>query len=139
MLTVNPTLPAQTVNDLVALIKANPGKYSYASGGGIGSPGHLVGEQFRLSLGLDLVHVPFNGANLAIGSVVAGPKKRGARKKSRAAVSRTPPYKCVHTPYDHTRCLKFLYNPATGRWDVPAGEIDCRQCQYFGVVAHVLG
>ena len=72
MLTVNPSLPAQTVNDLVALIKATPGKYSYASGGGIGSPGHLVGEQFRLSLGLDLVHVPFNGANLAVGSVVAG-------------------------------------------------------------------
>jgi tripartite-type tricarboxylate transporter receptor subunit TctC len=72
MVTVNPSLPAQTVKDLIALIKATPAKYSYASGGGIGSPGHLVGEQFRLSLGLDLVHVPFNGANLAVGSVVAG-------------------------------------------------------------------
>ena len=67
MVTVNPSLPAQTVKDLIALIKATPAKYSYASGGGIGSPGHLVGEQFRLSLGLDLVHVPFNGANLAVG------------------------------------------------------------------------
>jgi tripartite-type tricarboxylate transporter receptor subunit TctC len=47
LLTVNPSLPAQTVKDLVALIKATPGKYGYASGGGIGSPGHLVGEQFR--------------------------------------------------------------------------------------------
>lgn len=72
MVTVNPSLPAQTVKDLIALIKATPAKYSCASGGGIGSPGHLVGEQFRLSLGLDLVHVPFNGANLAVGSVVAG-------------------------------------------------------------------
>jgi tripartite-type tricarboxylate transporter receptor subunit TctC len=70
-LTVNPSLPAQTVDDLVALIKASPGKYNYATGG-TGSLPHLVGEQFRLSLGLDLVHVPFNSAGLAIGSVVAG-------------------------------------------------------------------
>jgi hypothetical protein len=72
MLTVNPSVPAQTVHDLVAVIRATPGKYSYASGGGIGSPGYLVGEQFRLSLGLDLVQVSFSGANLAAGSVVAG-------------------------------------------------------------------
>jgi tripartite-type tricarboxylate transporter receptor subunit TctC len=71
VLVVHPSLPAQTVKDLVALIKANPGKYSYASGG-IGTPPHLVGELFRLSLGLDLVHVPFNSGGLAIGSVVAG-------------------------------------------------------------------
>src|SRR5262245_26115177 len=50
-----------------ACIKANPGKYSYASPG-TGTPGHLVGETFRLSLGLDLVHVPFNSAGLAVGS-----------------------------------------------------------------------
>jgi tripartite-type tricarboxylate transporter receptor subunit TctC len=72
LLTVNPSVPAGTVEDLIALVKAKPAKYSYASGGGVGSPGHLVGEQFRLALGLDLVHVPFNGANLAVGSVVAG-------------------------------------------------------------------
>jgi tripartite-type tricarboxylate transporter receptor subunit TctC len=71
VLVVHPSLPAQTVKDLVALIKANPGQYSYASGG-IGTPGHLDGELFRLSLGLDLVHVPFNSAGLAVGSVVAG-------------------------------------------------------------------
>src|SRR5260370_825779 len=59
VLTVNPTLPVDTVRDLVALIKAHPGKYSYASPG-VGTPPHLVGELFRLSLGLDLVHVPFN-------------------------------------------------------------------------------
>ena len=58
-------------SELVALIKAHPGKYSYASPG-TGTPGHLVGEQFRLSLGLDLVHVPFNSAGLAVGAAVAG-------------------------------------------------------------------
>jgi tripartite-type tricarboxylate transporter receptor subunit TctC len=71
VLSVNPSLPVETVKDLVALIKANPGKYNFASPG-TGTPGHLVGKQFRLSLGLDLVHIPFNSAGLAIGSTVAG-------------------------------------------------------------------
>jgi tripartite-type tricarboxylate transporter receptor subunit TctC len=71
ILTVNPSLPAATVKELVALVKASPAKYSYASPG-TGTPPHLVGELFRLSLGLDLVHVPFNGGGLAIGSAVAG-------------------------------------------------------------------
>ena len=71
ILTVHPSVPAKTVKDLVALIKANAGKYSYASPG-TGTPPHLVGELFRLSLGLDLVHVPFNGGGLAVASTVAG-------------------------------------------------------------------
>ncbi len=71
VLSVNPSVPARTVKDLVALIKENAGKYSFASGG-TGSPTHLAGEQFRLSLGLDLVHVPFNGGGPAIAAVVAG-------------------------------------------------------------------
>jgi tripartite-type tricarboxylate transporter receptor subunit TctC len=71
VLTVHPAVPAHTVQELVALIRANPGKYSYASPGA-GTPPHLVGELFRLSLGLDLVHVPFNGGGLAIAAAVAG-------------------------------------------------------------------
>jgi tripartite-type tricarboxylate transporter receptor subunit TctC len=71
ILTVHPSLPAPTIQDLVALIKASPGKYSFASPG-TGTPPHLVGELFRLSLGLDLVHVPFNGGGPAIASTVAG-------------------------------------------------------------------
>jgi len=71
VITVHPSVPANSMKELVALIKANPGKYSYASPG-TGTPGHLVGETFRLSLGLDLVHVPFNSAGLAVGSNVAG-------------------------------------------------------------------
>src|SRR5262249_4838212 len=72
LLAVNPSVPVHTVKDLIALIKASPGQYNYASGAGVGSAGYLVGEQFRLSFGLDLPHVPFNGSNLAIGSTVAG-------------------------------------------------------------------
>ena len=71
VLTVTPSLPVQSVKELVALVKANPGKYSYASPG-IGTPGHMTAELFRLSLGLDLVHVPFNGAGPAVASTIGG-------------------------------------------------------------------
>jgi tripartite-type tricarboxylate transporter receptor subunit TctC len=71
VLAVHPSLPANTVQDLVALAKANPGRYSFASGG-VGSPGHLVGAQLRVSYGVDLVHVPFGSAGLAVGSAIGG-------------------------------------------------------------------
>jgi len=71
VLTVNPSVPARSVADLVALIRSGSVKYSFASGG-TGAQPHLAGEQFRLSLGLDLVHVPFNGGGPAIAAVVAG-------------------------------------------------------------------
>jgi len=71
MLSVNPSLPAQTVKDLVALIRANPGEYSYASAA-TGTRTYFMGESFKQSLNLDLVHVPFNGGGLAVVSVLAG-------------------------------------------------------------------
>lgn len=71
VLSVNPSLPAKTMQDLVTLIRTHPGKYSFASGG-TGTQPHLAGEQFRLSLGLDLVHVPYNGGGPALASAIAG-------------------------------------------------------------------
>jgi tripartite-type tricarboxylate transporter receptor subunit TctC len=71
VITVNPSLPARNLKELIALIKSNPGKYNYASGG-VGTQAHLLGEMLRLSLALDIVHVPFNGAAPAIASAVAG-------------------------------------------------------------------
>jgi tripartite-type tricarboxylate transporter receptor subunit TctC len=71
VLTVHPSVPARSVKELVELIRATPGKYSYASPG-TGTPPQLVGALFRLSLDLDLVHVPFTGGGPAIGSTVAG-------------------------------------------------------------------
>jgi tripartite-type tricarboxylate transporter receptor subunit TctC len=70
-LTVNPAFPANTVQELIALVKANPGKYSYASPG-TGTTGQLAGEWFRISYGLDLVHVPFNGAAPGVNSTIGG-------------------------------------------------------------------
>lgn len=71
VLTVNLSVPAKTMKDLVALIRANPGKFTFASGG-TGTQPHLAGEQLRLSLGLDLVHVPYNGGGPALASVMGG-------------------------------------------------------------------
>ena len=68
---VNPAVPAKTVDELVALIKANPAKYSFASLG-FGTPSHLLGEQFRVAAGIDLVHVPYGGSGQVITSVAAG-------------------------------------------------------------------
>jgi tripartite-type tricarboxylate transporter receptor subunit TctC len=64
-------LQASNVRELVALIRNNPGRYSYASAG-TGTTSHLAGEQFRLALAPDLVHVPFGGGAPAMASVVAG-------------------------------------------------------------------
>jgi tripartite-type tricarboxylate transporter receptor subunit TctC len=71
VLAVHPTFPAKTVQELVALVKANPGKYSYASAG-TGTGAHLTGELFRSSLDLDIVHVPYGGGGPAIAATVAG-------------------------------------------------------------------
>jgi tripartite-type tricarboxylate transporter receptor subunit TctC len=71
VLAINPSVPAMSVKDLIALVKASPGKYSYASPG-TGTTAQLAAELFRLSLGLDLVHVPFNGAALAVTSTMGG-------------------------------------------------------------------
>jgi tripartite-type tricarboxylate transporter receptor subunit TctC len=71
VLAINPSVPAKSVKELVDLVRATPGKYSFASPG-TGTPPQLVGELFKLSLKLDLVHVPFGGGGPAVGSTVAG-------------------------------------------------------------------
>jgi tripartite-type tricarboxylate transporter receptor subunit TctC len=71
VLAVHPSVPAQTVNELAALARAAPGKFSYASAGA-GTPAHLAGELFKLALALDIAHVPFKGGGPGIGAVVAG-------------------------------------------------------------------
>jgi tripartite-type tricarboxylate transporter receptor subunit TctC len=68
---VHPSVQARTVAELVALIKANPNKYSFASPG-FGTPSHLLGEQFRVAANVDLVHVPYGGSGTVVNSVVAG-------------------------------------------------------------------
>ena len=71
VLVVNPEVPAKSVKELIALIKANPGKYSYAQPA-LGSTPHLGGELFKLTFNLDLTMVPFPGAAPAITSTIGG-------------------------------------------------------------------
>ena len=70
-LSVNPSVPARTLAELVALVRVTPRKYGYASAG-VGTPSHLLGERFRQKLNLDLVHVPYNGSGPATAAVMAG-------------------------------------------------------------------
>ncbi len=71
VISAHPTVPAKTLKQLVELIKANPGKYSFAQPA-TGSTPHLAGELFKQKYELDLVTVPFNGAALAINSTIGG-------------------------------------------------------------------
>jgi tripartite-type tricarboxylate transporter receptor subunit TctC len=71
VLVVHPSVPAQSVNQLIALAKAGPGQYSYASAGR-GTPAHLAGELFKLAFGVDITHVPFNGGGPATASTLGG-------------------------------------------------------------------
>jgi len=99
---VNPSLGVGTLDELIALIRANPGQYTFASGGAGAQP-HLAFEQFRLSLGLDIVHVPFGGAGPAVASIVAGHTPIG--------VSSLPP--CV--PHIQEGSLRALMLSSTKR------------------------
>jgi len=72
VLTVNPSLPVSDVKGLIALLKANPGKYSYGSSG-MGSILHLCGEQFKTAAGgLEVVHVPYRGSAPMMADLVGG-------------------------------------------------------------------
>jgi tripartite-type tricarboxylate transporter receptor subunit TctC len=72
LVTVHSSLPVKDTKELLALLKANPGKYSYASPG-YGTMPHIAGEWlYRLDNGIDITHVPFQGAAPAIQSVLSG-------------------------------------------------------------------
>src|SRR5262249_32640856 len=68
---VNPEVPARTVQEFVALPKAQPGKFSYSSPG-LGSSPHLIAELFKLRTGIDALHVPYKSGGQSISAVVSG-------------------------------------------------------------------
>ena len=71
VLVVHPSIPANSVNELIALAKADPGKFAYASAGR-GTPAHLAGELFKLAFSIDITHVPYNGGGPATASAIGG-------------------------------------------------------------------
>ena len=71
-ISIHPSLPASNINELIALLKSNPSRYGYATPG-YGSSPHLASERlFRLTYGLDVTHVPFQGSAPAVTSTIAG-------------------------------------------------------------------
>jgi tripartite-type tricarboxylate transporter receptor subunit TctC len=71
VMVINPSVPASSVAEFIAYAKANPGKFSYASGGN-GSSAHMSMELFKSMSGIDLQHVPYKGSSPALTDVVSG-------------------------------------------------------------------
>jgi len=71
IMSVHPAVPAATMAEFIALTKSQPGKLSYASPG-FGSVGHLLGEQFKLATGTDILHVPYRGMGPALNDAIGG-------------------------------------------------------------------
>src|SRR5258707_1374686 len=71
MLVVNPSIPAKDLKELIALLKANPGKYSFASSGS-GATSHLMSVLFNSMAGVNAVHVPYKGSSQSITDGVNG-------------------------------------------------------------------
>ena len=71
MLVVHPSIPAKSVPEFIALLKANPGKYNFGSSGP-GSSIHLAGELFKLMSGTEMTHVPYSGSAPALNDLLTG-------------------------------------------------------------------
>ena len=71
MLVVHPSVPAQSVKELIALVKSKQGAFNFASGGS-GTPNHLASELFKSAAGLQMVHVPYKGTGPALAAVLSG-------------------------------------------------------------------
>jgi len=71
VLVVSPTLPVNSVKDLVAFAKARPGKLSFASSG-VGASNHLAGELFKTMTGADILHVPYKGQSQTTADLISG-------------------------------------------------------------------
>jgi len=71
VMVINPTVPAKTVPEFVAHAKANPGKISFGSPG-IGTPGHVAGELFKMMAGVEMIHVPYRGGGAVLSDLLGG-------------------------------------------------------------------
>ena len=71
IITVTPSFPAKDLKEFIAVLKASPGKYSYATSG-VGSINHMLGESFQAYSGTKLIHVPYKGSGPAMTDVMGG-------------------------------------------------------------------
>ncbi len=71
LIVIHPTVPAHSLKALVQIAKAHPGKMSYGSGG-VGSGNHLASEMFKSMAGINMIHVPYKGASIALTHILSG-------------------------------------------------------------------
>ena len=71
VMVVNPSVPAKTIPEFMAYAKANPGKISFGSPG-IGTPGHVSGELFKMMAGVEMIHVPYRGGGAVVSDLLGG-------------------------------------------------------------------
>ncbi|MEP7068139.1 MAG: tripartite tricarboxylate transporter substrate binding protein [Usitatibacter sp.] len=71
VITVGPSIKAKNLTEFIALLKASPGKYSYATSG-VGSINHMLGESFQAASGVKLIHVPYKGSGPGMQDVMGG-------------------------------------------------------------------
>jgi tripartite-type tricarboxylate transporter receptor subunit TctC len=102
VLLVNPSFPAKTVAEFIGYAKANPGKINVTSSG-TGNLTHLCGELFRMSAGIEVVHVPYRGTPAAHAALIAG--------NVHAMFDAVP----AATPHIHSGALRALGVTATAR------------------------
>ena len=72
ILVVTPAMPVNSVDDLIRAAKASPGKIGFASGGGVGTGGHVAGELFKKMTGVDMTHIPYKGGGPATADLIGG-------------------------------------------------------------------
>jgi tripartite-type tricarboxylate transporter receptor subunit TctC len=127
-LTANASVPANSLQELIALVKAKPGQIRYGSGG-IGSVHHLSMEALKTPLGLDIIHVPYKGNGVAIPAMIGGevalvfsalPAIEGHLKSGRVKLlavntqKRSPQAPNVPTVGEVTGIKDYDYPPAIG-------------------------
>ena len=71
VMVANPSVPAKTVPEFIAYAKANPGKISFGSPG-IGTPGHVSGELFKMMAGVEMIYVPYRGGGAVVSDLIGG-------------------------------------------------------------------
>ncbi|CAB3670698.1 tripartite tricarboxylate transporter substrate binding protein BugE [Achromobacter sp. LC458] len=127
---INPKIPARTIQEFIALAKAEPGKYSYASPG-VGSLGHTNIEHFTALSGIQLLHIPYKGAGPAMNDAVGGQVD---------GITDNLPSALAHIKAGRLRALVLLSDKRSPALpDVPVyGEIGYPQMGtggWFGIVA----
>ena len=107
LVVVNPSVPANTLPELIAYAKANPGKINYGSAGQ-GTPQNIACELFKMMTGVNLVHVPYKGGAPAVADLISG-HVRSSSRRCRSRSSRSRPGSCARwrlRPRRDSRCCR---------------------------------